>query len=207
MNTIRTDTEAPGSRSNGAFKSFQAFLKTCDGLFDTGPQTGRCISMGWLETPLGPMLAGADSQALRFLDFCDSRAIESQIASLRRASGCPIVPGDSGLVDRLKLELDAYFAGSLRSFTVPVDSRGSPFQNLVWQALSGIPYGETRSYGDLARSIGNPGASRAVGSANGSNRVLILIPCHRVINANGQLGGFGGGLDRKRALLELEGRT
>ena len=150
------------------------------------------------------MLAGADSEALRFLDFSDGQAIEAQIASLRRTSRRPIARGDCSILDRLRTELDAYFSGSLRSFTVPVVSPGTPFQTLVWKALSDIPYGETRSYGDVAKSLGSPGASRAVGAANGANRVLIVIPCHRVVNADGSLGGFAGGVDRKRALLELE---
>ncbi|MBU0928463.1 MAG: methylated-DNA--[protein]-cysteine S-methyltransferase [Spirochaetes bacterium] len=150
------------------------------------------------------MLAGADSAALRFLDFFDRRAISAQIAALRRTSAKPIAPGDCPVIESLRAELAAYFSGTLRAFSTPALAPGTPFQSLVWEALRGIPYGETRSYGDIARLIGSPGASRAVGAANGINRVAIVIPCHRVVNGNGTLGGYGGGLERKQALLQLE---
>jgi methylated-DNA-[protein]-cysteine S-methyltransferase len=101
-------------------------------------------------------------------------------------------------------ELDAYFAGKLRRFTVPLDLRGTPFQRRVWELLCDIPYGETRSYGEVAQAVGNPKARRAVGQAIGRNPVAIVVPCHRVIGSDGGLTGYGGGLPRKRALLDLE---
>ena len=101
-------------------------------------------------------------------------------------------------------ELDAYFSGRLYQFSVPLDLRGTPFQRQVWELLRGIPYGETRSYGHLARALGRPTAARAVGQAIGSNRVAIVVPCHRVIGSNGKLTGYAGGLHRKQALLDLE---
>ena len=104
-------------------------------------------------------------------------------------------------------ELGAYFAGNLHKFSVPLDLRGTDFQRKVWEFLLGIPYGETRSYGDIARMLGRPTASRAVGRAVGTNPVAIIVPCHRVIGANGDLVGYGGGLYKKRALLDLEART
>jgi methylated-DNA-[protein]-cysteine S-methyltransferase len=103
-------------------------------------------------------------------------------------------------------QLDQYFAGTLRQFDVRLDVRGTDFQRRVWELLRTIPYGETRSYGQLARALGKPRASRAVGRANGTNPVSIIIPCHRVIGSNGTLVGYGGGLDRKQALLALEAR-
>lgn len=102
-------------------------------------------------------------------------------------------------------QLDAYFAGTLKTFDLPVAPQGTPFQQRVWEALQAIPYGATRSYGDLAAAIGQPSAVRAVGAANGRNPISIVIPCHRVIGADGSLTGYGGGLPRKRRLLELEG--
>jgi methylated-DNA-[protein]-cysteine S-methyltransferase len=108
------------------------------------------------------------------------------------------------VLEHARRELDAFFAGQLRGFTVPLAPRGTGFQQRVWRALRTIPYGETRSYGQIARQIGAPEAVRAVGAANGANPIAIIIPCHRVIGANGSLTGFGGGLDRKRFLLELE---
>lgn len=104
----------------------------------------------------------------------------------------------------LARELDAYFAGTLRQFTVPLDLRGTAFQLRVWELLCEIPYGETRSYGEIAQVLGNPKATRAVGQANGRNPVSIIVPCHRVIGSDGRLTGYGGGLHRKRALLDLE---
>lgn len=101
-------------------------------------------------------------------------------------------------------QLSAYFAGELRHFELRLEFDGTPFQRSVWGALRTIPYGETRTYGEIARQIGNPTASRAVGLANGHNPIAVIVPCHRVIGANGSLTGFGGGLERKRALLELE---
>ncbi|MGV9992422.1 methylated-DNA--[protein]-cysteine S-methyltransferase [Streptomyces sp. NPDC003374] len=106
-----------------------------------------------------------------------------------------------------KEQLSAYFAGELRTFTIPLRLRGTPFQLKVWEQLRAIPYGETRSYGQLAHALGNPGASRAVGLANGRNPIGIIVPCHRVVGATGSLTGYGGGLPRKRRLLDFERGT
>jgi len=205
MNISNDDNGPDASNHHGNAGSFSAFLKTYGGLFDEKPGSADFVRIAWIQTPLGPMLAGADTQALRFLDFHDRRAIQAQIAALRRTSGLPIARGDCAILDELRVELGAYFERRLRSFSIPVTSPGTPFQALVWRALSEIPYGETRSYGEVARAIGSPNASRAVGTANGVNRIAIVVPCHRVVNADGSLGGYGGGLERKHALLELEG--
>ncbi|NED79793.1 methylated-DNA--[protein]-cysteine S-methyltransferase [Streptomyces sp. SID11233] len=114
---------------------------------------------------------------------------------------------DPGLFDETVQQLDAYFAGELREFDLPLDLDGTPFQRTVWAELQHIPYGETRSYGELAEILGKPGASRAVGLANGKNPVGIIVPCHRVIGASGSLTGYGGGLDRKQRLLAFENGT
>jgi len=134
--------------------------------------------------------------------------------SLPRATGesvcsnllfsCAIVPGENKHLTQLKKELCAYFDGDLRQFSVPLDYPGSPFQLRVWNELRRIPFGETCSYEELALRIGSESGQRAVGHANGANRIAILIPCHRVVNKNGKLGGYGGGLWRKQHLLELE---
>ena len=121
--------------------------------------------------------------------------------------GIQVKDGGSKHSDTVTRELDEYFAGRLREFTVPLDMRGTLFQRQVWELLRGIPYGETRSYGQIARALGNPTAVRAVGGANGSNPVSIVVPCHRVIGSDGKLTGYGGGLDRKEALLNLETRV
>lgn len=108
---------------------------------------------------------------------------------------------------KVTAELDAYFSGKLHQFSVPLDLRGTDFQRKVWRLLLDIPYGETCSYGDIARMLGRPTASRAVGRAVGTNSIAIIVPCHRVIGANGNLIGYGGGLYKKRALLDLEARA
>lgn len=111
---------------------------------------------------------------------------------------------DDGALRHVAEQLDAYFAGDLREFDVELAPAGTPFQQRVWSALREIPYGETWSYGRLADRVGNPNASRAVGLANGRNPIAVIVPCHRVIGSTGKLVGYGGGMDRKRLLLDLE---
>ncbi|HYO47649.1 MAG TPA: methylated-DNA--[protein]-cysteine S-methyltransferase [Gemmatimonadota bacterium] len=176
----------------------------------TGTTPGRAgeeepIFLRRLTTPLGPMIAGADEDALFLLEFADRRMLETQIERVRARTGRVAVPGVNDVIRRIGEELDAYFAGELRDFTVPLETPGSEFQRAVWEELRRIPYGETRSYGEQARRLGQPReAVRAVARANGDNRIAIVIPCHRVIGADGRLTGYGGGLWRKRRLLDLE---
>jgi AraC family transcriptional regulator of adaptative response/methylated-DNA-[protein]-cysteine methyltransferase len=151
------------------------------------------------------MIAGADDHALYLLEFADRRMLETQIGRVRAQTGRVAVPGVNGIILRIGEELNAYFAGDLREFTVPLETPGSEFQRAVWAELLRIPYGETRSYGEQARRLGEPPEMvRAVARANGDNRIAIVIPCHRVIGADGKLTGYGGGLWRKRRLLDLE---
>ena len=147
---------------------------------------------------------GATKEGVCFLEFSDRRRIESQIAALRRDFHLPLVPGDNEHLVRLREELTLYFVGELQEFSVPLDTAGTSFQARVWQGLREIPYGMAASYEELARRVGSPRAARAVGRANGLNRVAIVVPCHRVIARDGQLAGYGGGVWRKRALLDLE---
>ena len=163
------------------------------------------VRLAWIETPLGPMAAGATERSLCLLEFTDRRMLERQLEVLNRRLGLPLLPGESPLFDRLRVELDEYFTGRRQSFDLPLEYPGTDFQRRVWKALLRIPYGQTRCYSDLALELGNPGARRAIGQANGLNRIAILIPCHRVINSDGALGGYGGGLWRKLRLLETEG--
>jgi AraC family transcriptional regulator, regulatory protein of adaptative response / methylated-DNA-[protein]-cysteine methyltransferase len=157
-----------------------------------------------IDSPLGALIAGASPDGICLLEFPEPDRLEPQLATIRRRLGCVIEQGDGPHLDELQRELTAYFAGTLATFTVPLVMRGTPFQERVWSELRRIPYGETRSYEDLARAIGAPGAPRAVGHANGMNPVAIVVPCHRVINKNGGLGGYGGQLWRKQSLLRLE---
>lgn len=148
------------------------------------------------ETPVGPLLLAGNHDGLHVLSF--------GVGSRPRAIDESWLPDTAGVLARVRGELDEYFAGRLKRFTTPVVFEGTPFQHSVWSELCRIPYGETISYMELANRIKNPKAVRAVGLANGANPIAIIVPCHRVIGANGSLTGFGGGLPTKRALLELE---
>jgi AraC family transcriptional regulator of adaptative response/methylated-DNA-[protein]-cysteine methyltransferase len=164
----------------------------------------QCVLLSWLRSPLGPLIAGATAQGICLLEFTDRRMLETQFKTVQRLFRLPAVPGTNEHLQRLQIELAEYFAGSRQHFTVPLIYPGTPFQQRVWSELLKIPYGQTRSYQELAAVVGSPQAVRAVGRANGQNRIAILIPCHRVINKNGALCGYGGGLARKKYLLELE---
>jgi len=148
-----------------------------------------------ISTPLCRLLLVGDEQGLRRISFQDGFRPAKPAEGWRRTQG----PFRDVI-----LQLDAYFAGRLRRFELPLAAEGTPFQQEVWSALTTIPYGETVSYGELARRVGRPTACRAVGAANGRNPIPIIIPCHRVIGADGSLTGFGGGLPIKRRLLLLE---
>ena len=167
------------------------------------PDAGSTVSLRRIETPVGPLLLGATSDAVVLCDFAERAMIDAQLASVRRRIG-PTRVGDEPLLDRLERQLREFLAGDRRDFDLPLDAPGSAFQERVWGVLRAIPYGETISYRELAARVGVPAASRAVGRANGSNRLALVIPCHRVIAANGGLGGYGGGLPAKRRLLDLE---
>jgi len=148
-----------------------------------------------MESPVGPLLLVADDAGLREILFVNGR---------HHAKPNPEWSEDEAPVKETMRQLRAYFAGKLERFDLPLAPQGTPFQLDVWRRLCEIPYGETTSYGELARKIGNPNASRAVGLANGSNPIPIIIPCHRVIGSNGKLTGYGGGLPIKEKLLALE---
>ena len=152
------------------------------------------ICLAAIKTPLGNMLAGATCDAVCLLEFDDRGRLERQFKTLRTLFGVPVIRGDHALFAPLQDQLAQYFEGKRTVFDIPLSSPGTDFQLSVWQALRDIPYGQTMSYGEVARKVGKPGASRAVGGANGSNRIAIIIPCHRVIAAGGGPGGYGGGL-------------
>lgn len=163
----------------------------------------RELGAATIPTPLGPLLALADHQALWLLAFLDPPETP-QGAAAAAGLEVPLVPGRTRISVRVEAELERYFQGGLREFTVPVALRETPFQRAAWQALREIPFGETRSYGQQAAAMGRSTAVRAVGGANGANRIPIIVPCHRVIGADGSLTGFGAGIWRKERLLALE---
>ena len=149
----------------------------------------------WMDTPVGRLLMAADAAGLRHVLFGEGRSTVGPQPGWRE---------DATRLAHAVRQLRAYFAGELRRFELPLAPEGTPFQQRVWQELLNIPYGETISYGELARRIGKPTGSRAVGLANGANPISIVIPCHRVIGSNGKLTGYGGGLKTKEWLLALE---
>lgn len=158
------------------------------------------------DSPVGPLLLAGDQDALHVLAFGVPPAGDRQERQISRPREVDAAwqPDVRGVLGPIRRELDEYFAGRLKAFSTAVAFSGTEFQNSVWRELRRIPYGETISYLELARRIDNPKAVRAVGLANGANPIAIVVPCHRVIGANGSLTGFGGGLPTKRALLELE---
>lgn len=163
-----------------------------------------CLYVRWLDTPLGAMVAVAGDDGLSMLEYVDRRGLQTQISTLRRRLDGAIVPGRNAHLDAIADQVDRYFAGTLTRFTVPLVMPGTPFQDAVWRRLLQIPYGHTSTYSQLANELDRPGASRAVGRANGDNRLAIVVPCHRVVRADGNLCGYGGGLWRKKWLLDHE---
>lgn len=167
------------------------------------PEAGTPVTLREIDTPIGPMTLGATAEALVLADFTRRPMMAAQLASVRRRIG-PTSAGASPLLDEAEHQLREYFAGERRRFALPIHAPGSAFQERVWAELRRIPYGDTISYGELAARVGVPAGSRAVGRANGSNRLAVVIPCHRVVASGGGLGGYGGGLGAKRLLLDLE---
>ena len=159
-----------------------------------------------IETPIGSMVATATDTHLLLLEFSHRRMLGTQLDRVRRALNCEFERGESPVFTTVRTQLGEYFAGDRREFDIPMHVPGTPFQMRVWDELLKIPVGSTTSYARLAESIGQPTAIRAVARANGDNRIAIIIPCHRVIGSDGQLVGYGGGLWRKRRLLQLEGK-
>lgn len=163
------------------------------------------VHVAEIETPIGEMIAAATDSHLLLLEFTHRRMLDTQLERVRCAMQCTFEHGESPVFDLLRAQLGEYFRGERTEFSVPLHVPGTAFQTRVWDMLRQIPSGSTTSYARLAEAIGQPTAVRAVARANGDNRVAIIIPCHRVIGSDGQLVGYGGGLWRKRKLLDLEG--
>jgi AraC family transcriptional regulator, regulatory protein of adaptative response / methylated-DNA-[protein]-cysteine methyltransferase len=204
---IKNGTSLDGAAMNNGYESLSGFREAFEKSMGCTPGKSRqagCVFLTWMPSPLGPLVAGATEDGICLLEFTDRRMLETQFATVRKLFQTPVLPGDNKHLDRLRRELDDYFAGKLRNFQVPLVYPGTTFQRKVWGELLKIPYGETRSYYDLAKAVGDAKAVRAVGTTNGRNRIGIVIPCHRVVNKDGNLGGYGGGLRRKQYLLNLE---
>lgn len=166
------------------------------------------IRLQWIDSPLGGLVAAAHTEGIVLLEFAERARLRKQLATLRRHFRSEaVLQADTrpdAMLDALRTQLAEYFDGRRRVFTLPLVFPGTAFQQRVWQALLQIPYGETRSYQHLAQQLGDAAACRAVGTSNGLNRLAILVPCHRVVNKGGTLGGYAGALWRKQRLLALE---
>lgn len=207
FSSIRDGKSLDAAAFASGYESLSGFREAFGQSIGCTPGDSReheCVFLSWLPSPLGPLVAGATDGGVCLLDYTDRRTLKAQFASLTKMFRATVLPGVHPHLDLLRTELAEYFVGRRRTFTVLVVYPGTPFQQQVWGQLLRIPYGQTRSYRDLAVAVGERTAVRAVGRANGLNRINILIPCHRVVNANGDLGGYGGGLRRKQFLLNLE---
>lgn len=189
------------------YESLSGFGDSFKSIFGVSPKnsrTQRIIDLKRIETPLGTMYACAVAEGICLLEFTDRKMLETELKTLSKTLNAIIVQGENEHFKMLEQELGEYFAGKRKSFSIPLFTPGSEFQNLVWQALQQIPFGTTKSYRDQAFSINKPESVRAIANANGMNRISILIPCHRVIGADGSLTGYGGGIWRKQWLLNME---
>lgn len=181
-----------------------ALQSGAEDFFGPADRESRVVA-SWLDTPLGGVVVAASPDGVCLLEFADRPMLRTQLRRLVQRVGAAPRPGHNAWLERLESELAEYFTGSRRAFSVPVVSPGSRFQEAVWAEIRRIPFGETRSYAQMAGAVGRPSAVRAVGRANGDNRIAILVPCHRVVGSDGALRGYGGGLWRKARLLSLEG--
>ena len=196
-------------QNGSGFESASGFRDAFTKIFGEPPTSAKTqggLFAERIETPLGAMLAIADDEGLRLLEFVDRRAMERELSILRNRLHTNVVPGEHRHLTAIRSQLVEYFAGKRMEFDMPLAPIGSKFQQRAWQVLLTIPAGETRSYSWMAEQLGDPNARRAVGHANGTNMLCIIIPCHRVIRADGTLCGYGGGLWRKKWLLDHERR-
>jgi AraC family transcriptional regulator of adaptative response/methylated-DNA-[protein]-cysteine methyltransferase len=190
-----------GFSSSSAFRT--AFGKLL-GMAPSGFQKDALLKADWIDTPLGAMIAVSDRSNLHLLEFLERKALPRELKDLHKRANGSLGFGRFEPTDQIEQELSSYFRAENAEFKTPVALHGSAFTKQVWQKLRTIPVGQTRSYGLLAKELGNPTATRAVARANGANPLAIIVPCHRVIGADGTLTGYGGGLWRKQKLIELE---
>ncbi len=208
MKQIRNGEAVIEAQLNIGYESSSGFRDAFSKIMGAAPTKFnnhlKILKASWLDTPLGPMLAIADEASLYLLEFVDRRGLEREVERLRIRTKSAIIPGITNVIISIESELKSYFEGDLKVFRTPLYLLGSSFQKLVWETLINIPYGVTRSYTAQAVAIGNPSSCRAVANANGANQIAIVIPCHRIINSNGDLGGYGGGIARKKWLINHE---
>ncbi|KOY84287.1 XRE family transcriptional regulator [bacterium 336/3] len=204
---IQSGESATHTAFDIGFESLSGFGYSFKNIFGISPRKGKqqnIIDLKRIETPLGTMLACATNQGICLLEFTDRKMLETELKSIAKLLNATIIQGNNKHFELLEKQLNEYFAGERKIFDIPLHTLGTDFQNKVWTALQNIPYGQIKSYKEQAITIGSSESVRAVAKANGMNRISILIPCHRVIGSNGQLIGYGGGLWRKKYLLDLE---
>lgn len=197
-----------GAALANGYESLSGFRQAFKNWFGQSPMKSKSAAMpiivNRILTPLGPMVVAATDCAICLLEFVDRRMLDTQLQRIQKAFQCVFAPGTNEVIASLESELKEYFAGGRTEFTIPLEIMGTDFQRQVWARLQEIPFGKTISYARLADDIGNPGAQRAVGRANRDNRFAIIIPCHRVIRSDSTISGYGGGVWRKRWLLDHE---
>ena len=207
LHEIREGESVISTQLNHGFESASGFCEAFKNVFGAPPSKSenvKCLRAKWIDTPLGAMLALADGDGLHLLEFVDRRGLENELLAMRKRTRCVIVPGNNEHLETITAELKSYFEGRGTKFSVPLVLGGSAFEKAAWAELQTIPRGKTRSYSEMAKRLGKPGASRAVGRANGRNILALVVPCHRVIRSDGTLCGYGGGVWRKKWLLEHE---
>jgi AraC family transcriptional regulator of adaptative response/methylated-DNA-[protein]-cysteine methyltransferase len=210
LREVRRGGRVDEAKNGSGFESASGFREAFTRIFGDPPTAAKDragLFAKRIETPLGAMLAVVDDEGLRLLEFADRRAFERELTILRQRLRTNVVPGEHPHLDAVRAQLADYFSGKNLEFNLSLAPIGSDFQLRAWDVLRSIPVAETRSYSWMAERLGNPGASRAVGRANGTNMICIIIPCHRVIRADGSLCGYGGGLWRKKWLLDHERRA
>ena len=189
------------------FSSASAFRSAFARLVGRAPGSfcaDALLKADWIETPLGAMIAVSCPHRLHLLEFIDRKALPRELAKLDKAGQGALGLGRNAPTDQIERELEAYFAGRDPGFRTALQLHGTPFEREMWRLLQEIPAGEIRCYSDLAKEMGRPSAARAVARANGANQLAIVVPCHRVLGADGSLTGYGGGLWRKQRLIEIE---
>ncbi len=204
---IRNGETITSTAFDAGYESLSGFIYSFKSVFGVSPSNSRekqLIDLTRVETPLGTMFACAVEQGVCLLEFSDRKMLETEFKALAKRLNATIIQGANAHFDILNRQLSEYFEGKRKEFTVPLFTPGSEFQQSAWKALQHIPYGSTRSYREQATELKKPEAVRAVAGANGMNRISILIPCHRVIGSDGNLTGYGGGLWRKKWLLDFE---
>ncbi len=207
FNSIQQGETVTNSAFDSGYESLSGFNESYRSIFGEPPTHANeksVLNIVRFTTPISPMFACASDQGICLLDFTDRKMLEMEFKDLCKRLNAVILPGENPHLHHVQSEIQEYFAGKRQKFTVPLHAPGTEFQKSVWSLLQEIPYGETRSYKQQAHALGNPKAIRAVASANGHNRISIIIPCHRVIGSDGSLTGYGGGLHRKKWLLDFE---